>query len=171
MVLLREQLLDNRSLVFEIAPSWFCSSLHVQACVLGSCVFNHMWCRGWRKNLSVIHQCFQGGWFLENNMNNKKILIFFFLHQFLFHVWFGNYCCSAWQCQYIYYLFSFTIFPVGVLSQHYNHLWMLEMMMIIRFPFLCLFVHCTHFEVISWTFLLFSHRHCFIGKSLVKKPN
>ncbi len=97
--------------------------------------------------------------------------LFFFLHQIQFHVWFGNYCCSAWQCQYINYLFSFAIFPVGLVSQHYNHLWMLEMMIIIIFHFLCLFVHCTHFKVISWTFLLFSHRHCFLGKRIVKMPN
>ncbi len=96
--------------------------------------------------------------------------LFFFSIKFNFMFGLGNYCCSAWQCQYINYLFSFAIFPVGLVSQHYNHLWMLEMMIII-FPFLCLFVHCTHFKVISWTFLLFSHRHCFLGKRIVKMPN
>ncbi len=134
MVLLREQLLDNRSF-------WNCPQLilfqsaHSSLCVGVGCFQPHVM-QGWRKNLSVIHQCFQGGWFLSW----KKTWItkhFFSLHPFQFHVWFGNYCCRAWQCQYIYYLFSFAIFPVGVLSHHYNHLWMLEMMMIIIFPFLC----------------------------------
>lgn len=118
--------------------------------VFGSNSFPPYMMLGWRKNLSVfkvVDIC------LENNVNNKT-KVFCFFSRFRFHVWFGDCCCSAWQSVNILSVL-FHCLPCGEVSQHYNRLWMLKVMTIIIFPFLCLFLHCICFRS------PISERHCF----------